>query len=66
MITTTKGDFHNLINKMKGLSMAQFNHIKKNNITDFEVIEFKDKHNILIYKNYKGETVSINTIGESF
>ena len=68
MITTTKGDFHALINKMKGLSLAQFNHIKRNNITDFELVgDLSDYNNdFLVYKNEKGEEIHISTNGEGY
>jgi hypothetical protein len=68
MITTTKGKFHELLEKMKGLSMAQFNYIKANNITDFEVIgDLADFDNDFVsYRNAKGEEILVNTIGEVY
>jgi len=68
MITTTKGNFHSLIEKMKGLSMAQFNHIKKNNITDFNVVgDLADFDNDLLqYINHAGKKITVFTNGEIY
>jgi hypothetical protein len=68
MITTTKGKFHNLIEKMKGLSMAQFNHVKKNNITDFNVVgDLADFDNDLLqYINHAGKKITVFTNGEIY
>jgi len=54
------------LNKYKGLSMHQFNHIKANDIQDFELIgDLSDENNdILTYINDKGEKIAVFTNGE--
>lgn len=56
------------LEKYKDLSMAQFNWVKKNNITEFELIgDLADFDNDFVeYKNEKGETILVATNGEVY
>jgi hypothetical protein len=56
------------LDKYKDLSLQQFNHIKANNITDFEMIgDLSDFDNdFLVYKNGKGEEIQVSTNGEVY
>lgn len=57
-----------VLDKYKTLTMAQFNHIKANNITDFEVIgDLSDFDNdFLVYHNQKNEEILISSNGEGY
>jgi hypothetical protein len=54
------------LNKYKGLSMAQFNHIKANDIQDFELVgDLSDENNdIVTYINDNGEKIAVFTNGD--
>jgi hypothetical protein len=57
-----------ILDKYKGLSMAQFNHIKANNITDFELVgDLSDFDNDLLqYKDKQGKLITVFSNGEVY
>lgn len=56
------------LNKYQKLSLAQFNHIKKHNVTDFQVIgNISDpEHPLLQYKDYQNNLITVFSNGEVY
>ena len=56
------------LDNYKDLSMAQFNHIKQNNITEYNLTGDiqNPKHDLLQYLNEKGELITVFNNGEIY